>query len=544
VNSVAFEPGGHVLLTGSYGVAQRWNTESRELMEPVLQAKKPPVYAAQFSPDGSKIIIGGTEGSAQLWESKTGKLLGDFVGHTNEVYAVAFGPDGRTVLTGSHDNTAQLWDAESRKPLGEPFRHGGFVMSVAYSPDGHTVMTGSADHTVRLWNISDSGGRILRHEGDIRAAAFSQDGGAVLTGGDDNTARLWDARTGQPRGEPLRHAAPVKAVAIIADGATILTGSADRVQRWNAQTSQVSGDSWTCEGEIRDIVLSADGQSVLVHCVNEEEKSHWLELRDGLSGHLRAKPLRFDLGDVLLACSPDLETALVGQSTGQESGLADLWSIPGGRSTGKSLLHDSRIITAVYSRDGRVLATGGWDQQVRLWDAKTAAPGKSLQHNGIVNSVSISRDGATILSGGDNRMARLWDAKSGLALGTPLQHPAPVSKVALDPEGRIAVTISDGSAYLWDVFSSKRLARPLEYECAVQDCQFEPNGSEIQFRCADGTVRLYDIPKPLPDDPEFIHAWSRARSGFELGDTLEPRQLTQAEWLKSRERLSSLEESP
>jgi WD40 repeat protein len=148
-----------------------------------------------------------------------------------------------------------------------------------------------------------------------------------------------------------------------------------------------------------------------------------------------------------------------------------------------------------------------------------------------------------ILSGSDDKTARIWNIETGLALGPVLQHSAPVMKVALSADGRVAATIcSDGSASLWDVFSSKRLARPLQYEGPVRDCQFNSDGSEILFRCADGTTRLYDVPRPLPSDPALIRTWARARSGFELDDKLEPRQLSQAEWLKAQERLISLEQ--
>jgi WD40 repeat protein len=123
-----------------------------------------------------------------------------------------------------------------------------------------------------------------------------------------------------------------------------------------------------------------------------------------------------------------------------------------------------------------------------------------------------------------------------------LKHSDRIIKVALSPDGQIAVTIcGDGSAYLWDVFSSKRLARPLQYEVGVEDCLFHRDGSKILFRCTDGTARLYDVPQQLPDDPTYIQVWARARSGFELDDKLEPRQLTQNEWLEAQEELISRE---
>lgn len=540
VSSIAFDPQRDAVLTGSYdGTAQLWDIQSRQQLGTTIRVRKWPTYAARISPDGSKILTGSSEGTAQLWERQTGQLIGELLGHTNEVYAVAFSPDGRTVLTGSHDNTARLWESNTRKPLGEALPHGGVVMSVAYSPDGHTVMTGSADRTVRLWNISDSGGRILSHQALIRSAVFSQDGRTVLTGGDDNTARLWDAHTAQPLGKPLPHGAPVSAVAFSPDGTTLVTGSADHVQRWSVQTGETAGESWTFGSAVRDIAFSADGMALLVHCVNTTFQT--VELRVYPSGNLRFKPLQFDAANVLLACSPDRQTILIGQSNGPKASIAQLWSVPFGIATGEPLRHDARIMSAEFSRGGRMVVTAGRDQQVRMWNIRSVPTGNAFQHDGVVNAVSVSRDGRTILSGSNDKTARLWDAHAGLPLGPPLKHLDRITKVALSPDGQLAVTIcGDGSAYLWDVFSSKRLARPLQYEVAVNDCVFHPNSSEILFRCADGTARLYDVPQQLRDDPTFIRAWARARTGFQLDDTLEPRQLTQAEWLQAQKELTAL----
>jgi WD40 repeat protein len=164
------------------------------------------------------------------------------------------------------------------------------------------------------------------------------------------------------------------------------------------------------------------------------------------------------------------------------------------------------------------------------------------QHNGVVKAVSVSEDGTTILSGSEDKTARIWDIRAAVAVGPPLQHPDRVSKVALTPNGRFAVTICDnGTAYVWDVSSCKRLTQPMQYEVAVDDCKIGPDSSTILIRGTDGTARLYNIPRQLPDNPRLIHAWALAKSGFQVDDTFEPRQLSQAKWLDAQKELTALE---
>ena len=62
-----------------------------------------------------------------------------------------------------------------------------------------------------------------------------------------------------------------------------------------------------------------------------------------------------------------------------------------------------------FRPDGLVLATGGADGAVNLWDVTTGKPsGMPLLHDGPVEQVSFAPDGQTILTAGQDRNARLW----------------------------------------------------------------------------------------------------------------------------------------
>ncbi len=73
--------------------------------------------------------------------------------HQQEVYAAEFSPDGQRVVTASEDKTARVWDAVTGEPIGEPMKHDGAVYSASFSPDGQRVVTASDDNTARLWDV-------------------------------------------------------------------------------------------------------------------------------------------------------------------------------------------------------------------------------------------------------------------------------------------------------------------------------------------------------------------------------------------------------
>jgi hypothetical protein len=71
-----------------------------------------------------------------------------------EVFAAAFTPDGTRLVTGGRDRAVHIWNPITGDPLALLHGHHEYIFALTFSPDGATLVSGSGDHTVRLWGTT------------------------------------------------------------------------------------------------------------------------------------------------------------------------------------------------------------------------------------------------------------------------------------------------------------------------------------------------------------------------------------------------------
>ena len=137
--------------------------------------------------------------------------------------------------------------------------------------------------------------------------------------------------------------------------------------------------------------------------------------------------------------------------------------------------HTVEVLCLTFSSDGTLLASGGFDQTVKLWDLQTGGVVKTFSgHTESVRSVSISPDLATIASGSSDATICLWNIQTGECYQT-IQQQGYVSYVTFSPmDPQLLVSICNDKVWQWDT-NGHQIKPPYDGSCIA----FSSDGAQL-----------------------------------------------------------------
>ena len=143
------------------------------------------VVSVAFSPDGSRVVGGYSDGRLQMWDAKEGKVVADVQdAHRNTVDMVTFSRDGKVVISKSSfvDPTIRVWDASTLSPKTKPLPINDFVfLGPAISPNGNWVVFSDDDEMLSLWDVQSD--KVTKNTKYILDFGFEIEGVPVFDGG-------------------------------------------------------------------------------------------------------------------------------------------------------------------------------------------------------------------------------------------------------------------------------------------------------------------------------------------------------------------------
>lgn len=203
-----------------------------------------------------------------------------------------------------------------------------------------------------------------------------------------------------------------------------------------------------------------------------------------------------------LAFSPDGRWL----ATGSVNGNVRIWEIASNRELFKATNKIKAHTRVLFSPDGRFLAMGSLDCSVRLWQAKTGQEVTLASHtlDSGISSIAFSPDGSWLAAGSHDGTAGVWETATGSMVSHLVSSRndfgfPDVRHIAFSPNGRwLATAHSDSSAKVWEAATGRLVTEMVHRDgdrsnSAVNCVAFSPKGRWLATAGDDNTARIWEV---------------------------------------------------
>lgn len=474
-----------------------------------------------------RLVLGQDGDELVLWDAQTSLPLRRSGPIRNGIIAFALAEDCRTAFAATGDGQVQVWDIAGDR-LGASWQAcDGLPFCVLLFPGGR-LCTADDREQVRFWSAAGkmiAEQKLPRHSDDwvLRCA-----GGSIVAVEPNGTFRRWEAASGRELGRADRREKSEDGFCAVDRAGRLAVrmreaddDSGDRiVEVWEIESGRVVDrvkvptipQAATFDAASQGLILGGVDGVLWSHRIGAPQEP-WPASR-AHSGWIEQLAL-LDNGRTLLYSAnnglPQRHDRATNSFTPAQHSLR-LHDLEKGEPLREFVAHDSPISALAYSPDGQLIASGGADCHVHLWEAATGRELRVLRgHTQDVRCLAFSRDGTLLASGSTDRTARLWDVASGTELRILRGHAGGVHSLAFDRTGGRLATgdgvgeqspespFPDWSIRIWDVRTGSSLGTLAGgHRGDVETLSFSPDGALLLSAGADDAVLIWDIATRQP----------------------------------------------
>jgi WD40 repeat protein len=436
ISALAFRPDGQQLASaGEDRLILLWDVRQQQVCGR-LEGHTDRIAALLWHPDGRQLISAGWDTTARIWDAVTQQPLILLNTHALQVQALALSADGKLLASADSEQHIHVWDFAARQEIQVLLEREMEVCHLAFSPEGRRLAAAGLGRVIHLWD-PQTGKSLTAGTTWGRAQmalALSPDGRRLVLNGGGLDVQVWDTAR-QTLLFPLPEQEVTYALAWSPDGAWILGGTDSGIRRWHAATGRPHD---LLEGpEEPPTVLAVAPAKNLLASANSQDLAVWLwNLDSGEPLLLIPDPLE-GCGVTSLAFEPTGRFLVVGGldylATGGSSGGVALWDLE--ERAEVATLPDGAVQLCLAPQ-GQRLATATVDHVIGLYDlSRQRLLGELTAHEDTIHALAFHPGGQLLASGGDDFTLCLWDCDHR-CLRAAHTLPSQIKALSFSPDGR------------------------------------------------------------------------------------------------------------
>lgn len=420
VHAMAFSPDGTRL---AYASILKTRPQVRvipggEPIEPLAESP-PHLTSVAFTGDGRRLLGGTLGGDIAIWDLESGKQLECWNAHRVAVHGVAASEQPPSVVSWSAEGRIRVYTKgpgeferdDLRLSPGSPGTYGSDLLNLAFSADGHHLITCNYQDGLVRWGVD-------RREVVCRAPIFplvtnreSAESFGLPVAFDGSSLVYWPQIA---PGEIWNLADCERARQFPKPPRQVLAAALSPAGQW-AATGDMNGEIelWRLPDGER-IALGKHEGMVFTLAFGRDDRRLWLA-SGGQDGRLRIwdvnnrrQHLETDIGQFVtcVAFTPDGRTL----AAATEQGEIGVRRASDGALTASLRAHSGVIGALAFSPDGLVMASGGMDAVVQIWELWVPSLRLKAGQSPIV-ALAFSPQGDILATASAEQTVRLWSAR-------------------------------------------------------------------------------------------------------------------------------------
>jgi len=368
VNSISFNEAGQQLVSCSKDSSIKvWSLESKFCLY-TFQMPTVTIGVLNACFISNNIIVSSSEDKTiRIWDHALSFLSGpDFIlrSHTSWVGCLSYDKDGSKLVSSSGDGTIKIWNPETGTLLRTMYGPIKAIDCVSFNHKGNIIASGSRDKSINIWGVNGEKLGVIydAHEDDILSISFSKDDKFLVSTSYDNIVKVWYIKTRtlicskKFNGLTSAQCSPVDDYILVSHGNDIclLDMQCKLLRSFSNHNEDVCGVVFNAKGNM----FASFSEDCTIRIWDLDSIKPKMILQD-------------DNYICSASFSPD-DMRLVttsGYEWNNDGEYLRIWDLKTGGliETLEGGIHTTKQMFAVYSPDGRTIASASYDGTISIW---------------------------------------------------------------------------------------------------------------------------------------------------------------------------------